>query len=234
VNISEPEMLSEIHFMRTIYVYNNPESPCQPDKFPFYSFGRRRKIINSKLPIDSSTSRIFTDSHITKISDTASYDYEKNAIRPERSFVNPDIIWYKNYNDFKIFLEMLETLNITAEWVFMAFTDPHPFRFYFFRIPGQPYIHVLINYPYLAPKFSANKNLVHADDLFKLIIGKEVQLNNFFHDMIGVPFLLSLIDMMKDAEGHLEKAKGFNKHGLGRNESCICGSNRKFKRCHGV
>ncbi|MCL5016367.1 MAG: SEC-C domain-containing protein [Patescibacteria group bacterium] len=235
VGLSEPELLSEIPLMRTIFVYNNPESPCPPDKFPFYSFSRRRMIINGKLPIGRSTTRIFTASGITKISDTASYDYEKNALRPERIFVNPDIIWYKNYNDIRIFLEMLESLDITADWVFMAFTDPHPFRFYFFRISGQPYIHVLVGYPYLAPKFEANKRLIRKEnELWKLIKGKEISLNNFFHDMIGVHFLLNLVDMMQNADKHLERAKEFNKHGLGRNEPCICGSKRKFKRCHGA
>lgn len=234
VNLSESEMLSEIPLMRTIFVYNNPESPCPPDKFPFYSFSRRRMIINGRLLIGQPTARIFTDRSITKVLDTASYDYEKNALKSKRAFINPDIIWYKNFNDLKVFLEMLENSNITAEWVFVAFTDPHPFRFYFFRISGQPYLHVLAGYPYLAPKFEANKKLIHKEDgLWELIKGNEVGLNNFLHDIIGIPFLLSFVDMMKDAEKHLERVKGFNSNGLGRNELCICGSKRKFKRCHG-
>ncbi len=232
VNISQQEIFSEAPFMRTIFVYNNPESPCPAGQFPFYSFSRRRKIINDRLPIGQSTERIFTDTHITKISDTASYDYEKNALKPERSFVNPDVIWYKNYNDIKIFIEMIDRLGTTVNWATIAFTDPHHFWFYVFRIPEQNYLHVLVGYPYLAPKFSENKKLVRAKDLFQLIHGKEVQLNNFLHDLIGVHFILSLMDMMKDAEAHLRRAEAFNKNSMGRNEACICGSKRKYKRCH--
>jgi hypothetical protein len=233
VGAPEEAMISEIPLIRTIFVFNNPESPTPPDKFGFYSFSRRRVILNGRLPIGQSAARIFNDKSITKISDTASYDYSANTMRPERSFVNPDIIWYKNYNDLKIFLEMIESLGIRPEWASIAFTDPHPFWFYIFRIPEQPYLHVLVGYPYLAPKFNENKNLAHhTDDFFALIKGVEAPLNNFLHDIIGVPFQLSLVDMLKDAEAHLERAKSFNKNGIGRNDPCICGSKRKYKRCH--
>ena len=127
---------------------------------------------------------------------------------------------------------MLDHVDVTAKWATIAFTDPHHFWFYVFRISGQNYLHVLVGYPYLAPKFSENKKLVRTEGLFRLIGGKEIQLNNFLHDLIGVPFLLSLTDMIKDAVAHLARAEAFNKNGLGRNDPCICGSKRKYKRCH--
>jgi uncharacterized protein YchJ len=42
-----------------------------------------------------------------------------------------------------------------------------------------------------------------------------------------------MIEMAKDAVKHLDVAKQVRDHGMGRNEKCICGSTKKWKRCHG-
>lgn len=233
VGLNQKEILDESNYFRTLFVYNNPESPQKDNHFGFYSFSRKRNIINGVLEINNETKELFTRS-MTRISDTASFDFTKNKIKPERSFVNPSIVWHKNYLDLMPFLEMAEKLGLTIEKNSFAFTDPHPYRFYILKVKGSDILHIAAGYPFIETKIAESKFQQDTLDFFEIIKGKEHHLNNFFHDVLGIPYLFNLVEMITNAESHLKLAVKVRDHGMPVNDPCICGSKKKYKKCHGL
>ena len=54
-------------------------------------------------------------------------DYSRNELRPERAYLQPNIVWYKNFLDVKMLLSMLNTLNLRAQFAVVQFTEGHKF-----------------------------------------------------------------------------------------------------------
>lgn len=231
--VPRSEIFAEIPRYRTIFIYNNPESPQQPGHFGFYSFSRKRRIINSSLLADGGVVDFLKQQNLTKVLDTHSYDYVSNAIRPERSFLTPNIIWYKSFEDFSVFTEMAERLSLETEVHTLALTAGHKYRFLILRIKGQGFFHILPTFPAFIDRIREGKFTMVVPDFFEFISGNEIHLNNFFHDILGAPVIFDLLEMTRNPEEHLKKAKLFQENRAPRNAKCICGSDRKHKWCHG-
>lgn len=232
-NLKENEILDEAKYFRTIFIYNNPESPQKNGHFGFYSFSRRRRIINGSIVIGENSKKFLARENLTKIADTASFDFDKNLMKPERKFFEPDIIWHKNYPDLIPFILMAERTGLVIEKNTIAFTSDNPYRFYLLRVRGEEVLHISAGYKFIESKLSAAKFKQITVDFFEMISGKEKHLNNFFHDILGIPFLFDVVGMVKNAEEHLKIAEQAKNHGMERNEPCICGSGKKWKYCHG-
>jgi len=229
----EDEILNELKYSRTVFAYNCSEARKIPGYFGFYSFSKKRYIINGYLEAKKGLEEIIKNYCVTKVIDTASFDFNKNKVKSESNFLNPDIIWHKNYNDLLPFIEMAERLNLTVESNIVAFTDEHPYRFYLLRVSGENLFHIIVGYPFIGTKLLEAKFSQVTVDLFAMITGKENHLNNFFHDILGIPFLLNFTEMVKDADAHLKIAEEVKNKGMGRNDACVCGSAKKWKYCHG-
>jgi len=52
-------------------------------------------------------------------------------------------------------------------------------------------------------------------NFFEIIKGKEHHINNFFHDILGIPYLLNIDQFAKDPEGYLVGATKVKDHGMG-------------------
>lgn len=230
--LDEDQLLEEGKLFRTMFIYNNPESPQKDNHFGFYSFSKKRHIISGSLEIGQKSLQLLSQD-ITKVLDTASFDFDKAEIKPERSFFHSDIIWHKSYSDIIPFLEMAEKMNLTIEKNSFAFTDNHRLRFYLFRIKGKKTLHITIGYSFIESELTKVKFPVIPTDFYKIIEGKEKHLNNFCHDIVGVAYPLNMVEMPKDDKGWLEYARNYIKNGLPKDHYCICGSNKRYKNCHG-
>lgn len=228
--------LPESKNFRTIFVFNGPENPVPAGKFGFYAFGGSRTIVNGRFIIEN-TQQLFANDRLTKVIDTHSFDYERNAIKPERAFVGANIVWYKNYLDFKVFMEMLKKFKLKIQGNYVAFTETHKYWFYIFKIDhDQNTLHVLASFSFVSGKLEAEKSSYKIEkiDFFNLVAGNEIHINNFFHDILGIPYQIDMIEMARDDEKFLNSIKEGLRVGFGRNDPCICGSGRKYKRCHGL
>ncbi len=232
VGLSADGILDEGKYLRTIFVYNNPESPQKDNHFGFYSFSRKRHIINGSLEINDASKDLLSK-NITKIVDAHSVNYANYGLVPERSFINPDIVWHKNYPDLIPFIQMSEKLGLIIEKNSFAFTDGHSYRFYLLRVKGSNLLHILAGHPFVEGKLLDAKFKQETVDFFEIIKGKEQHINNLFHDMLGIPYLLDVVAMARSAEEHLKFAQNVKDNGMERNDKCICGSNKKYKKCHG-
>jgi len=232
VGVRESDIRDESRYFRTLFIYNNPQSPQKENHFGFYSFSRMHYIINGSLEINELSKKIIDQEELTKVVDTASFDFTKCEIKPERNFIKPNIIWHKNYHDLIPLIEMAEKMNLTIEECNFAITDGHPYRFFILRISGGKILHITAGYSFIENRLSSAKFKRTNLDFFEIIKGSEKHINNFFHDMIGMPYLFDLVEMFNDAEKHLNKAAEFKKN-VSRNDICICGSGKKYKNCHG-
>jgi len=230
-NLSQEQILKVAPLFRTIFVYNNPESPKPPDHFGFYAMFGRREIVNGVLKLSPDAESIFNKKGLARVIDTHGYDYKLNAVRLQRTFVRPNIVWYKNFIDFRIFLEMVEDLRLNVEFTTIAFTEKHPYWFYIFGLQNLELLHILVAYPFVNEKIK--KRILNLKTNADLVSRNPIALNNFVHDILGMPYLLNINEMLRDPEKHLNRAKVVKEKGLPRNEICICGSQKKWKRCHG-
>ena len=94
-------------------------------------------------------------------------------------------------------------------------------------------MHILAGHPFVEGKLLDAKFKQETVDFFEIIKGKEQHINNLFHDMLGIPYLLDVVAMARSAEEHLKFAQNVKDNGMERNDKCICGSNKKYKKCHG-
>jgi len=120
---------------------------------------------------------------------------------------------------------------------YMAFTSWHSFWFYIFKLSDDKSspLHILTAFPFVSKKLEDKKLSINKGINFaEFIDGYEIHLNNFFHDILGIPYQFDIIEMIRDAEAYLISAKERLDRGLERNEKCICGSGRKYKYCHGL
>lgn len=232
VGVSEAEILFERKYFRTMFIYNNPESQKGFNRFGFYSFSRRRNIINGIFKVNEVTLKILKQRGITKVFDSASFDFETCKIKPERDFITPDIIWYKSAKDFQVFIEMAEKMNLTIEKCSFSFTENHPYRFILLKIKGQNILHIAVGYNSIENQLIDSTFPKITVDVLKMIKGKEKDFNNFFHDILGIPYPFDMFEMFKDPEGHLQKASEQQKHEPTGGSLCICGSGKKYKNCH--
>jgi hypothetical protein len=237
VGWEEGQIVGELPLFRTLFVYNYLQaSATDKDRvIPFYAISRQRNIINAALPRTDAYIEKINTAKLTQVVDAFTLDYKTNALRPERSYLQPKIIWYKHYNDTKIFLDMITRLKIEAKIAVIQFAEGHKFVFYLMRIPGESHIHFLVGLPFLLGKLLACPFLkrVESQKVWEVIGEEERHVNNFCHDIVGVHSMLNMTAMMRDPEEHLERAIQVQKSGMERNELCICGSERKYKKCHG-
>jgi hypothetical protein len=224
--------LAESKYFRTLFIYNNPESLQTPGYLKFYSFSKNGYILHSALP-ESNIKNIIDNRYLTKVLDTASFDFKNNQVKPERAWIKPDIIWHKNFLDLQPFIKMAEEKNLRVEMLSSAFTTGHSQWFFFLRIQGSEILHLIAGYSFTNSKLLNAKFEKTTPDFFEMVFGKEHHINNFFHDIMGIPYLLNLTEMIRDAESYLEKAKAVKEKGMPPNTLCICGSRKKWKYCHG-
>jgi len=99
-------------------------------------------------------------------------------------------------------------------------------------VEGSPeLLHILPTFKFAAGKI---QELGAGQMAFaEMVRGKESHVNNFMHDLMGVPYQLDVVAMTQDATIFLENAKRRIDAGLERNEKCLCGSDKKWKHCHG-
>lgn len=228
--------LPESKNFRTIFVFNGPETPVPVGKFGFYAFGGNHRIVNGRFNIKN-TQQLLTSDRLTKVIDTHSFNYERNSIKPERKFVGANIIWYKNFIDFKVFIAMLEKLKLKVQGNYVAFTETHSYWFYIFKTdPNQNILHILASFPFVSGRLEAKKADYEIEkvNFFDLVAGNEIHMNNFYHDILGIPYQFDIIEMARDTEKNLNSAKERLRVGLSQDEPCICGSGRKYKWCHSL
>lgn len=223
---------SNLAKLRTIFIYNNPESPQPSGHFGYYAFLAPKVVANLSMSISESTSVLNMGASITKIVDTHSFDYKQLTIKKERDFVNPDVIWYKNFNDFNLILDLVNNLQCHVYWTSVAFTEKDHHLFYFFLFKDFPRIlHVLPCFPFVKNKITRAE--FEPIDFQELAKGREAHINNFMHDMMGLPYQFDVVAMSQDPKAFLEIAKRKLADGLSRNDRCLCGSTKKWKHCHG-
>lgn len=235
-NHAENFYLSESRNFRSIFVFNSPETPVPSGKFGFFAFSGRNRVVNGRFDILTAQEMLSSDS-LTKVVDTHSFDYRANSIKPDRAFVGANIVWYKNFRDFEIFLEMLRNLKLKVKANYVAFTEKHNYWFYIFKTSdNENMLHILTSLPFVAGKLEAEKGSyeIEKPGFFDLIRGNEIHLNNFYHDILGLPYQFDVVEMARDTEKYLENAKRRLKSGIGPYELCLCGSGRKNKWCHKV
>jgi hypothetical protein len=231
--LTKEEVSEELKYIRTIFIYNNSDSPQAKNHFGFYSFSKGKLIINSALEIGDKSSSLINDFSITRVIDTASFDFSQCRIKPERDFVNADILWHKSYQDLVPFIDMAKTLNLTIQGCSFAFTDKHEMRFYILKLKDSNLLHITPGKSFIENRIRESGIHLETTDFFEIIKDKESHINNFFHDILGVPYLLNIIELAKNPKEYSATAQQVKGHGMGRNELCICGSNKKYKRCHG-
>ena len=231
--LSKDEVSQELKHARTIFVYNNSDSPQAQNHFGFYSFSKGNLVINSALELGSESTNLVNNFPVTRVIDTASFDFTQAKIKPEREFVQADILWHKSYQDLVPLLDMIKSRNVSVQACSFAFTDEHEMRFYLIRLKDSDILHITPGRSFIENRLKESGIQIETTDFFEITKGKEAHLNNFLHDVLGVPYLIDMIEMAKDAEKYLETAKQVRDHGMGRNEQCICGSTKKWKRCHG-
>lgn len=230
--LAKKEILQELRNARTVFVYNNSDSPQKKNHFGFYSFSKQG-IINSSLKIETNSVDLLNGFPITRIIDTASFDFTQAKIKPERDFVKADILWHKSYQDLAPLIEMIKNNDMSVQACSFAFTDDHEMRFYLIKLKDSDMLHITPGKSFIENRIKESGIQIETTDFFEITKGKEAHINNFFHDVLGIPYLLDMIEMAKDAVKHLETAKQVRDHGMGRNEKCICGSTKKWKKCHG-
>ena len=91
VGLPPDSITSKLAKLRTLFVYNNPESPQAPGKFGYYAFLAPRVIVNSSMSVDDAQV-IVEDSRVTRIVDTHAFNYETNVFL--YFFVYLTIYWY--------------------------------------------------------------------------------------------------------------------------------------------
>ena len=214
--LPEADIHKEASRFRTVYVYNYAQIP-EP-VVPFFAFSKTRNIMNV-VPrhTPENVEAIFRNNPTTVI-DGFTMDYSRNELRPERAYLQPNIVWYKNFLDVKIFLSMLNTLNLRAQFAVVQFTEGHKFAMYIMRIPGESHLHFLAAVPYIYGKMLAEtKNLdgVQGNEALRdLFSGNERHLNNFCHEILGIDPLLNMTAMIEDPEGHLRRAIQVKRRGM--------------------
>lgn len=233
--LSESEIHHEALRFRTVYVYNYAQT-ADP-VIPFYGYSKTRNIMNVVPKHTQENLTAVFRNNPTTIIDGYTLNYETNSLRPERAYLQPNIVWYKNFIDAKIFLGMLNKLDIHSQFAVLQFTEGHKFLMYIMRILGESHIHFLTAFPYTYGKLlRETKNLEKVEgkeSLQALFTDNERHINNFCHDILGLDPFLNVTAMVDDPEKHLTWAIEVRKNGMGRNDLCICGSEIKYKYCHG-
>lgn len=222
--------IADIPFFRTIFIFNNPETVVGQGLAGYYAFLQNGRTINGRLRIQS-IEKVVDNSLLTKVVDTSTYDYERISVRKERLFTRPNIIWYKNFSDFKVFLEAAEKHSLDLEANYAAFTESHGCCFFIFRIKQHPGIlHILASHPFFMARLDNGPYKIEKVDFFELVKDHKVHIDNFLHDIIGIPWQFDIVEMVKDPEAFLAHAQQKINDGMGRNEKCLCGSRRKYKK----
>ncbi len=231
VNHDPDAFLGQTSYFRTVFIFNNPETKVHDDLIGYYAFLKKNIRLNGRLR-KSQIGKLLSPL-TTRVVDTHTFNYEDVSVKDERVFIQPNIVWYKSFQDFRIMLDSAKKHGFIMEASYVAFTESHEGCYYLFRIKGQPSIlHVLATYNFFIDKIDESGCNIERIDLFQLVQGNEVHLNNFLHDMLGIPYPFDFVEMARDAEAYLKKAKKRIDDGIGRNETCICGSQRKWKKCH--
>lgn len=137
VNFAQDAIAREVPYFRTLYIFNSPEVIVEVGKAGFYSFSKKRTIYNGRVTIEVAT-MVVANPLLTKVVDSHSYDYTNNRIKPDRAFTNPNIVWYKNYNDLKILLEMVKAKKLAMQINTIAFTEEHAYWFYILKLESHP------------------------------------------------------------------------------------------------
>ncbi len=213
--LSKEEVSEELKHARTIFVYNNSDSPQANNHFGFYSFSKANLVINSALEIGVESSNLVNDFPVTRIIDTASFDFTNGRIKPERDFVKADILWHKSYQDLVPFIEMAKARSLPVQCCSFAFTNEHEVRFFIFKLEGSDMLHVAPARSFFEKKVRDSGIELKITNFFEIIKGKEHHINNFFHDILGIPYLLNIDQFAKDPEGYLVGATKVKDHGMG-------------------
>lgn len=225
--------VADLTFFRTIFMFDNPETVVHQGLVGYYAFLQNSRTINGRLRIQG-IDKFVGNPLMTKVVDTSTYDYERISVKETRLFTRPNIIWYKSFTDFKVFLEAAEKHSLDLEANYSAFTESHGCCFFIFRIKQhQDVLHILASHPFFMARIDSGPYKIEKINFFELIKGHEVHINNFLHDVIGIPWQFDIVEMAKDAKAFLAHAQQKFKNGIGRNEKCLCGSQRKYKKCHG-
>lgn len=225
-------VLGNLAKLRTLYIYNNPESPQPDGHFGYYAFLAPRFIVNSCIPIADSGALFGVSAKITRIVDTHAYDFNVGLLKREREFANPHIVWYKSFQDFRNFIEMVQIKKKIVSYRSFTFTEGSLHHFFLFRIEGESnLLHILPSMPFMHAKLA---ELGYIDKpLIDLMGDDAMHVNNFMHDLMGLPHVFNVAEMFKDPEAALESVQLRIKVGIGRNDPCVCGSSKKWKNCHG-
>jgi len=232
-NLLTHEIYSELSYFRTVFIYNNPESPEVKQGLPFYSFSRNKLIIASVFTNPTAAAEKLNQDHTTKVIDTHSFDYTANALKPERAMLKPNVVWYKNFFDLEVLLKMISEKGIATSLHVIQWTEKHQFFYYLLRTEDQELLHIFPGFGFAYEKIMENPFIVREPDISKVTNNNFRHINNFYHDILGLSHFLDVAEMAKDAKAHLKKATMARDHGMGRNELCVCGSRMKFKKCHG-
>ncbi len=227
------DFIKKPSLFRVIFFYNNPESVRVDNKIGCFGFFGNQAVLNSSLLLPEA--ELVHARAATTVVDTHCFDYFRMEMRPERSFISPSIIWYKNFEDFEILLSMIKAKGLKFHCHSMAFTEKQPIWFFLIFIEGMDeIIHFFVAFNSFGAeiaKLNPEESTVSSQDLFEKY-GRHI--NNFLHDMIGLPWKFNITEMAKDATRFLDIALKYPGGGAVRNQPCLCGSEIKYKNCHGL
>ena len=230
------EFLDELKHLRTLFLYIKTSFKLYPNEFPFFSFSKARLIINSAMPMDEAYLRFVNRNLVTKVIDTNGFNYKTGQIVDRFSFTNINIVWYKTAEDFQLLLNMLTQKEQPAKCSIFQLSEELKYTYYVVKIPDTDLLHIFVGLPYHYREISKVKTLsrITQDELWTEILNNnEVHINNFSHDLIGIPYAINLIDSFRDPDAFTARLERAVVNGIRRKDLCICGSMRQFKYCHG-